>query len=291
MSNQFGSSLRKVYEIEARGRVLALGRRTLLMGVLNVTPDSFFEGGRYFDRAAAVARGLELEAEGADIIDVGGESTRPGAEPVPLEVELERVVPVVAELARRAGAVISIDTYKAEVARRALDAGAAVINDVSGLEFDPEMTRVVAESRAALIIMHMRGTPQTMRQLPPSADILGEVLSGLERARRKAEAAGVARERIILDPGLGFGKNAEENLLLLNRLDRLAILECPLAVGPSRKSFIGKVLGLPVGERLWGTAAAVAVAILRGAHIVRVHDVAAMRQVAAVADAVLNEKV
>ncbi len=282
--------MRKVYEIEVRGRVLVLGRRTLVMGVLNVTPDSFFDGGRYFDRQAAVARGLELAAEGADIIDIGGESTRPGAEPVPLEVELERVVPVVAELARRTGAIISIDTYKAEVARRALDAGAAVINDVSGLEFDPEMAQVAAESRAALIIMHMRGAPQTMQQLPPSADILGEVLSGLELARRKAEEAGVRGEKIVLDPGLGFGKNAEENLLLLNRLERLAVLDRPLAVGPSRKSFIGKVLGLPVEERLLGTAAAVAVAILRGAHIVRVHDVAAMRQVAAVADAVLNEK-
>jgi dihydropteroate synthase len=267
----------------ANRRRLIWRTRPLVMGILNVTPDSFSDGGRFLDPTRAVAQGLRLEAEGADLLDVGGESTRPGAPPVPLDEELRRVIPVIARLAKAARVPLSIDTSKAEVARRALEAGAAVVNDVTALRGDPRMAGVAAQSRAAVILMHMRGTPRTMQCRPRYRDVVGEVAAFLRQAVARAEAAGIERPRILVDPGLGFGKTVTHTLLLLRGLDRLAALGFPVVVGPSRKSFIGAVLVAPPArrdtsspawaERLNGTLACVAASQRTGAAIVRVHDV------------------
>jgi dihydropteroate synthase len=269
-------------------RALPLGARTLVMGVLNVTPDSFSDGGRYRDADAAVARGEEMLAEGADIIDVGGESTRPGSEPVAADEELRRVVPVVARLAKLPGAVVSVDTTKSEVARAALDAGAQVVNDISALRFDFRVADECARAGAGLVLMHMRGTPATMQRIPPAADIFSDVIHGLRGGVAMAVRRGVGREQLAVDPGVGFGKTAEQNVELVARLERLAaeFPDLALVVGTSRKSFIGKLLGdAPPSERLHGTMATVTAAILRGAHVVRVHDVRAAVETARVADA------
>ncbi len=260
--------------------------RALVMGVLNVTPDSFSDGGKFAAAEAAVEHGLRLAAEGADLLDVGGESTRPGSQGVPAGEEMRRVLPVVRELARRAGVPVSIDTSKAEVARAALDAGAEVVNDVSGLQRDPALGRVVAESGAALCLMHMRGTPQDMQQRAVYGDLLGEVQAELLAALGRACAAGVPEQRVALDPGLGFAKTAEHNLLLLRRLRELTQHGRPLVVGASRKSFLGKLSGKPAPERVVGSVAAAAVAALHGASILRAHDVAATREALSVVDAV-----
>ena len=243
------------------------------MGVLNVTPDSFSDGGMFLDAEAAVQRGIRMVAEGADLIDVGGESTRPESRSVPLEEELRRVVPVVARLARAVRIPISVDTSKAEVAAQALEAGASIVNDVTALRSDPQMGRVVARAKAAIILMHMRGTPETMQRRPRYRHLIGDITAFLVRAAQQAEAAGIGRSRIVIDPGLGFGKTLEHNLALLRSLGQLVSLGFPVAVGPSRKSFIGQVLNVDVQDRLAGTLACVAVAQRGGAHIVRVHDV------------------
>ena len=260
--------------------------RVLVMAVLNVTPDSFSDGGSFAGVEAAVEHGLRLAAEGADLIDVGGESTRPGAQPVPAEEELRRVLPVVRELVRRAGVPVSIDTTKAEVARAAIEAGAEVVNDVSGLQRDPELGGAVARGGAALCLMHTRGTPRDMRQRAVYADLLGEVQDELLDGLRRAREAGVPEERIALDPGLGFAKTAEHNLVLMRRLRELTQLGRPLLAGASRKSFLGSLSGKPAPERLLGSVAAAAVLALNGASIVRVHEVAATREALAVVDAV-----
>lgn len=279
--------VRREFVIELRdGSALKLGRRTLVVGVLNVTPDSFSDGGQYMDPARAADRAIQMCDEGADIIEIGGESTRPGSARVSAEEELARILPVLRRLSGTLRAPISVDTYKSQVARAALDLGASIINDVSALRFDPSLAELAASQGAALVLMHMRGEPATMQQLEPSPDILSEIESDLSRAVGKAEAAGVPRERIILDPGIGFGKTFEQNLQILNNLDRLARMGLPLMVGTSRKSFIGHLTGKPVNERLWGTAASVAAAILKGAHLVRVHDVREMADVVRVADAI-----
>ncbi len=280
--------LRPVTQLILRERVLELGARTWIMGVLNVTPDSFSDGGEFFSLERAVVRALEIEAEGADILDIGGESTRPGAKPVPLEEEKRRVLPVIERLQGRLRIPISIDTTKYEVARAALQAGASMINDVSGLRRDERLAELAAEFRAALVIMHSRGTPETMHQLPPSPDILREIADHFTWALARAHAHGVLPEQTVLDPGLGFGKTFEDNLLILNRLDTFARFGRPVLVGPSRKSFIGRITGMEPRERVFGTAAAVVAAIFRGAYIVRVHDVRQMRDVVRVADAILN---
>jgi dihydropteroate synthase len=287
---------RTLYRLACGGRVLDLGRRTCVMGVLNVTPDSFSDGGRFLDPSAAVARGERMAADGADLIDVGGESTRPFSDPVPAAEEIRRVVPVVAELARRVDVPISIDTTKAEVARRALAAGAAMVNDISALELDPDLAAVAAEFEAPLVLMHMRGEPRTMQLDPRYEDLVGEIRDHLLRAVERAERMGVERSRLVVDPGLGFGKTAAHNLELIRRLPELAVLELPLLVGPSRKSFIRRLVkppevrdipaDLPVVET--GTQAAVAAAVFGGAHIVRVHDVAATVATVNVIDAILN---
>lgn len=258
------------------------------MGILNVTPDSFSDGGRFYSFADAVARGKELAAEGADILDVGGESTRPGSRPLPAEEEIRRVVPVIRELSRQIPTPISVDTRKARVAAQALEAGAEMINDISALRHDPEMAAVASAAGVPVILMHMRGEPETMQVDPHYDDLLGEIRDFFRERVAYAEAQGIAPGRIVLDPGLGFGKSLEgkHNLILLKRLGFFAELGKPLLVGPSRKAFIGRILGLPPGEREEGTLAAVAAAVLNGAGIVRVHEVAKTLRVVRVADAI-----
>ena len=279
---------RRRYRVELAGREAVLGDRTWVMGVLNVTPDSFSDGGQYADPDAAIAWGLRLFEAGADIVDVGGESTRPGgAGPVDAACERGRVLPVIAGLRCRGAGLLSIDTTKAEVAAAALDAGADLVNDVSGFAFDARMAPLVAARGVPAVVMHLRGDFRGMHGAPRYDDVMGEVAAELGQALARGEAAGVRRSRLIVDPGIGFAKAAEHSLEALRRLPELAVLDRPVLVGASRKSFIGKVLDLPAGERLMGTAAAVAVSILGGAHIVRVHDVAEMVQVVRLCDAVL----
>jgi dihydropteroate synthase len=261
------------------------GKRTYIMGILNVTPDSFSDGGQYFDLESAIAQGQKLVAEGADVLDIGGQSTRPGATIVPLAEELRRVIPVVKALAALVNVPISIDTTRSVVAAEALAAGATWVNDVSGGTDDPELLPVVARSGATVVLMHRRGNPQTMQSLTDYEDLVGEVHEFLARQRDKAQQLGITQ--IILDPGIGFAKNTEQNVTLLRELSRFRDLNCPLLVGPSRKSFIGHILNQPdPQQRVWGTAAACCAAIAHGADIVRVHDVAAIRQVVQVADAI-----
>jgi dihydropteroate synthase len=271
-----------------RGRRFSLDLKTWLMGIINVTPDSFSDGGAFFDTDRAVARGLELACEGADILDIGGESTRPGSLPVPAEEELRRVLPVVRALRKKTGVLLSVDTTKASVARAVLDEGADIINDVSGLRFDPAMAPVIAPSGAGVILMHMKGTPRTMQESPHYADLLGEVGSFLRERVREAGEAGIAAERTVIDPGIGFGKTGAHNLTLLNRLAELEAVGRPLCVGLSRKAFIGRILGLPPEERLEGTIAAAVLAVSHGARILRVHDVGAVAKAVRVAEAVMG---
>ncbi len=278
--------------------------RVLIMGVLNVTPDSFSDGGRFVDVERAVAHARAMIAAGADIIDVGGESTRPGAEVVSVEEELRRVGPVVKQLAGESGSglgaatsrgrgaeapptfVISVDTTKAAVAARALAAGARIVNDISALRFDERMAAVVREHGAGVVLMHMQGTPQTMQQQPQYADVVGEVCDFLDQRIAWAETRGIQRGQIAVDPGIGFGKTVEQNLKLLAQLEQFRSLGCPIVVGTSRKSFIGKVTGQEVADRAWGTAATVAWAVAHGAGLVRVHDVAEMRDVVRMVEAI-----
>jgi dihydropteroate synthase len=277
----------------AHGGTLALGERTLVMGVLNVTPDSFSDGGRYLDAGRAAERALALEAEGADLLDIGGETTRPGAEPVDAGEECRRVLPVLERLRGRLRIPISVDTYKAEVADAALRAGASLVNDISGLQYDPTLATVVARHGAALVLMHMRGRSHDMYRHADYDDVPARVADELSEAVQRAVDGGVSRDALILDPGLGFAKRAEHSWRVLAALDAapLAALDRPWLVGPSRKSFLTVATGeVPPGDRDWATAAAVTAAILGGAHIVRVHRVAEMGQVARVADRLLAER-
>ncbi|MCA1642744.1 MAG: dihydropteroate synthase [Acidobacteria bacterium] len=276
-------------EWRLRDRALPWGARTLVMGVLNVTPDSFSDSGQFYDFDRAIAHAEEMIAEGADIIDVGGESTRPGSEPVAVEEETRRVIPVIERLAKQGGVAISIDTTKSEVARAALDAGAEIVNDISALRFDFRVADVAAEAGAGVILMHSRGTPATMQKLPPAADVLKDVTHSLRASVAMALRRGVRRASVAIDPGIGFGKTAGQNVELIAKLDRLAaeFPDLPLVVGTSRKSFIGKLLDdAPADRRLHGTMASVTAAILAGAHVVRVHDVRACVETARVADAI-----
>ena len=273
------------FRLRCGGRTLELGPRTLVMGIVNVTPDSFSDGGQFLAATAAIDQGRRLADEGADLIDVGGESTRPGAQSVDADEECRRVLPVVEALAAETDALISIDTSKAGVARRALAAGASILNDVTALRGDPAMAALAAESGAPLVLMHMQGTPRTMQQAPHYGDLMGELVGFLRQRMAVAVAAGVREEQIIADPGIGFGKTLAHNLEVLRRLPELRSLGRPILLGTSRKSLIGAVLRVPVAERVLGTAATVAYGIARGAHVVRVHDVAAMRQVARMTDA------
>lgn len=254
-----------------------------------MTPDSFSDGGLFLDADRAIACGLEMARCGVDIIDVGGESTRPGASPVSADEELERVAPVLTALRRQTDVLLSADTAKAEVAKWALEQGVEIINDVSGLTSDPTIAEMTARAEAGLILMHMKGTPRTMQKDPTYEDVVSEVRDFLAEASSRAEAAGVAPDSIMVDPGIGFGKSVDHNLELINRLGSLSSLGKPILIGTSRKSFIGRLLDVPEQDRLHGTSASVTASILRGAHVVRVHDVPEMMQVAKLTDAILNE--
>lgn len=283
---------RKTFRLKLRSSTLLLGPRTLLMGVLNVTPDSFSDGGKFFDPQKAVDQALAMERDGADLLDIGAESTRPGSQPVTSAEELLRLLPVLRALHALLKIPISIDTRRAEVAEPALAEGAQIINDVSGLRHDPKIAHIAAKHRAPLILMHMRGKPGTMQKKPFARDVLRDVTRGLRASAEQALRAGVARSQIVLDPGIGFGKSFEQNYELLRSLPRLAALGYPLLVGASRKGFLGATLAhngkpAPPEQRIWGTAATVTASILNGTHIVRVHDVAEMVQVARVSDRLL----
>lgn len=268
-----------------------LSSRTHIMGVLNVTPDSFSDGGRYSNLEGAVNHGLKMVEEGADIIDVGGESTRPkshaygaGSEPVPMVEELRRVLPVIKSLVRQTDVPISVDTYKAEVARAALDAGAVIVNDISGFHFDEGMPEAAAQAGASVVLMHIKGTPKTMQQNPTYGNLFGEIMEYLAVGLNHARRLGI--EQVIIDPGIGFGKTQEHNLSIIRRLQVFKTLGCPILIGPSRKTFLGNILNLPVEDRLEGSLAAVVACILNGANIVRVHDVKEAKRAAMVADVI-----
>ncbi len=275
-----------------RNYCLDFSEKTYIMGILNITPDSFSDGGLFFDKSTAVKRALQMVEDGSDIIDIGGESTRPGSEPLAIEEELRRTLPVIEALSKEINIPISIDTYKSEVAKRALDAGASIVNDISGLRFDPEMPAVVSEYKVPVVVMHIKGTPKNMQQNPVYDALIPEILDYLREAIKKATESGVPEDMIIIDPGIGFGKTFEDNLEIIHKLHLFTLLEKPVLIGLSRKAFIGKILGdLPPGERLEGTAAAVAVSIMNGANIIRVHDVKEMAKVAKVADAIRSMKI
>ena len=271
---------------------LDFSQKTCIMGILNVTPDSFSDSGLYLDKAQAINRAVRMAEEGADIIDIGGESTRPGSEPLAIEEELRRIIPVIEALSKEIDIPLSVDTYKSGVARRALDAGASMVNDISGLRFDPGMPKVVSEYRVPVVIMHIKGAPKDMQKNPVYQALMPEVMDTLREGIRSAMESGVSEDKIIVDPGIGFGKTSEHNLEIIHNLRELTFLEKPVLIGPSRKAFIGKVLGdVPPGERLEGTAAAVAVSIMNGANIIRVHDVKEMAKVAKIADAIKRMRI
>ena len=288
---------RPLYPWRLRTRSLELGPRTLVMGILNVTPDSFSDGGKFLSRDRAVAHALKMLEDGADLLDIGGESTRPGTpvaeSGISAEEELRRIMPVIEDILRlRPGAVLSVDTYKAEVARAAVEAGCEIVNDVSALRWDEQMAAAVAQLGCGVVLMHTRGRPQEWRDLSPSADIVGEVRTDLEQYSNNAVSRGISRERIVLDPGFGFGKKFDQNYPLLAGLDQLHFLGFPLLAGISRKSFIGRTLArdgqdAPPDQRLHGSIAALTASILKGAHIVRVHDVKAAVDAVKVTDEIL----
>jgi dihydropteroate synthase len=284
---------RKTFRLKLRSRTLVLGERALVMGVLNVTPDSFSDGRKFFDPRHAIEHALKMERAGADLIDVGGESTRPGSTGTPAETELARILPVLEGLRGVLKIPISVDTRKSEVAEAAIRSGAQIINDISGLRSDPRIAEVARRRGAPLILMHMRGEPQTMQKGPFARDVMKDVMQGLRTSIQAGRKAGVAKSQIIVDPGIGFGKSFEQNYELLRRLPELAKLGYPLLVGTSRKGFLGATLprdkkAAPPEDRVWATAATVTASILGGVHIVRVHDVVEMVQVARVADCVLD---
>jgi len=274
------------FELNLKGHTLQLGKRTLIMGVLNVTPDSFYDGGRYHNLNKAFERGLQMAEEGADIIDVGGESSRPGANPVGEKEELERVIPVIKKLVARIKVPISIDTYKAGVAKKAVDAGASMLNDISALRMDEKMVNVVRNIRVPICLMHMQGTPRSMQRNPRYKDVVKEIFSFLKERVDFCEQAGVDVDRIIVDPGIGFGKTVLHNLEILKNLDQFRSLGRPIMIGVSRKSFIGKVLQLEPEERLEGSLASAIWCMMKGASILRVHDVKETRRALSVIEAI-----
>ena len=279
-------------KIEWSNFSLDFSKKTYIMGVLNVTPDSFSDGGLFFNEKKAVERALGLIEDGADIIDIGGESTRPGSEPVPVEEEIRRTIPAIKAISKEIKVPISIDTYKAAVARHALDAGASMVNDISGLRFDPDMPKIVAEYKVPVIIMHIKGRPKDMQQSTVYEALIPEIMDYIRASILLARNFGILEDRIIIDPGIGFGKTFEHNLEIIKNLKEFTLLGRPVAVGVSRKAFIGKILGdVPPSERLEGTASAVAISIFNGANIIRVHDVKEMAKVAKVADAIKRCKI
>ncbi len=276
--------------LSSKGANFDFLRKTYIMGVLNVTPDSFSDGGLYFDRDKAIERGLSLAKEGADIIDIGGESSRPGSNPVSIDEEIKRTAPVISVLSKVLDIPISIDTYKSEVAQEALNAGASMVNDISGTRFDSKMAAVVRKFDVPVIIMHIKGTPSNMQIAPVYQALIPEILEYLREGINICREHGIPDERIIIDPGIGFGKTFEHNLEIINNLKEFSLLGKPIAIGVSRKAFIGKILGdVPPSQRLEGTASAVAISVYNGANIVRVHDVAEISKVVKVADAIKRQ--
>lgn len=282
---------RRTFRLKLPSRTLVLGERTLIMGVLNVTPDSFSDGGLHYDADAAVERAFEIERQGADILDIGAESTRPGSQGISAGEELRRLLPVLTQLRGKLKIPISVDTSKADVAKAAVEAGAEIVNDVTGLRNDARVAEIVRSRKLALVLMHMRGVPRTMQKQPFARDVMRDVTTGLRRSIAAARREGVSKSQIVIDPGIGFGKSYPQNYEVLARLRELARLGYPVLIGTSRKTFIGRALdGAPAVNRAWGTAATVAASIVGGAHIVRVHDVAEMVQAARVTDAILDPK-
>lgn len=280
----------KAYKLNLGRCSLDLTKRTFIVGILNVTPDSFYDGGKFLDENQAVSHVYKMINEGADIIDIGGQSTKPGSSSISEEEELNRVIPVIDKIANKINVPISVDTYNHKVAFEALKRGAAIINDITGLRGDEKMASVIAKHNAAVIIMHMKGTPKNMQDSPTYINLIEEIMSYLEGSIDIARKAGISSEKIIIDPGIGFGKTVEHNLKILKRLKEFKILNKPILIGPSRKSFIGKVLNLPKPEmRLFGTAAACAIAITNGANLIRVHDVREMKEVMDFVDAALRQ--
>lgn len=278
----------KKFELRLGKKILDLSSRTYLMGILNVTPDSFSDGGKFLSPEDAIKQALIMAEQGADIIDVGGESTRPGADSIPVEEELKRVIPVIEEIVKKTDIPISIDTYKSEVATWALDAGAEMVNDISALRFDPEMKKIISKYNIPVILMHIKGTPKNMQINPHYNNVIQEISDYLKESIQMAEDSGIAKDKIIIDPGIGFGKRVKDNLEILRNLNKFTSLGKPIILGLSRKSFIGKVLDLPLDQRLEGSLAASAVAILNGAKILRVHDVKESKRAAQMVDAILK---
>ncbi len=271
---------------------LDFSKRTYIMGILNVTPDSFSDGGLYFKKDKAIKRALQMVNEGADIIDIGGESTRPGADPISIEEELKRILPIIEVLAKKIDIPISIDTYKSEVAEKAIEAGASIVNDISGLRFDKKMPEIISKYKVPVVIMHIKGKPKDMQLNPIYKSLIKEILLYLRRGIKRAIKAGIPEDKIIIDPGIGFGKTFEHNLEIINKLKNFSSLRKPILIGPSRKAFIGKILGDAIPEeRLEGTAAVVAISVMHGANIIRVHDVKEMVKVVKVADAIKRMKI
>jgi dihydropteroate synthase len=276
---------RQAYELEWNRFHLSLGKKTRIMGVLNVTPDSFSDGGLFFERDRAIAQGETLAAQGADLLDIGGESARPFSDPVSVDEEIQRIVPVIKTLVKRISIPISVDTYKADVARAALDAGASLVNDISALSFDPHLAQVIVDYQVPIILMHIQGTPRDMQVHPKYDHLLAEIHQFFVERIEVAQAQGIPLERILLDPGIGFGKTIDHNLTLIKRLDYFQDLNRPVVLGTSRKAFIGKLTSQEPLDRDWGTAATLVVGVWQGAHMVRVHNAGAAKQVLAVADA------
>ena len=281
---------RKANVLEWLGYTFDLDSKTFVMGILNITPDSFFDGGAHFRENDAVKQGLKMTAEGADIIDVGGESTRPFSDPLPLDEELRRVIPVIKTLSQETDIPISIDTYKSEVASQAIEAGATMVNDISALKFDPLMGQLVADAGVPIVLMHMKGKPKNMQINPTYKDLFGEITDFLEKAIEQAISSGIKRDLIIIDPGIGFGKSFDDNLKIINNLHTFSSLGQPLLVGPSNKAFIGHVLGLSVESRESGTMATIAASVLNGANIVRVHNVKATKETVTMIDAIMKSE-
>jgi dihydropteroate synthase len=281
---------RRTYEIETKGLRLSLGEKTRIMGVLNVTPDSFSDGGLFYQQDKAIAQGEALAAQGADLLDIGGESTRPFSDPISVDEEIRRIIPVIKALVKKVSIPISVDTTKAEVAREALETGAALVNDISALSFDPNLAKVVAEYRVPVILMHIKGTPRNMQEQPHYDHLLKEIKNFFIERLSKAQEQGIPLEKILIDPGIGFGKTFEHNLTLIKRLDFFQDLDRPIVLGTSRKAFIGKLTGQEPLNRDWGTAATLAIGVWQGAHLVRVHNAEAAKQVLAVIDALCKSR-
>jgi len=281
--------VRKEYSIQIRGRNCILGRRTWLMGILNITPDSFSDGGLYFNKQKAVKRGLQLIEEGADILDIGGESSRPGAESITVEEEKKRILPVLSEIRKRSDAFISVDTTKSEVLNSALDYGADILNDISGMRFDPKILELAAEKKIPVVIMHMKGTPKNMQESPFYENVIEEIKTFFKKRVKTALKTGVKKNKIIIDPGIGFGKRLKDNLKIIGSLSSFNDLELPILIGVSRKSFIGSLLNVSPDQRAEGTIASSLVSILQGVHILRSHDIASLKKAVIVTEAIMKE--